>query len=84
MAHNRQHNEGRPSTDVFGNSVVLTGQALIDSNEEAASRHLNLPLSDTTNTESSGGYGKKRIGQQSRGQMDLTKGKKSSILTSPY
>ena len=42
-------------------------------------------LAGTSESESSGGgYGKKREGQQSRGEMDLTKGKKSSILTSPY
>lgn len=29
-----------------------------------------------------GGYGKKRVGEQSRGQMNLTSGRTSSILTS--
>ena len=29
-----------------------------------------------------GGYGKKRVGQESRGQMDYTKGQTRSILTS--
>ena len=31
---------------------------------------------------SSGGYGKKRVGEQSRGQMNLTGSRGSSILTS--
>jgi hypothetical protein len=72
MAHNRQHNEGRSSTDVFGNSVVLSGEALVESNVQA-----EMGLYGSV-----GGYGKKRIGEQSRGQMNLTKGKSSSILTS--
>jgi|TARA_R110000824_G_scaffold108731_1_gene256048 hypothetical protein len=75
MAHNRQHNEGRSSTDVFGNSVVLSGEALAESNAQA---EIGLYGKDG----SVGGYGKKRIGEQSRGQMNLTKGKSSSILTS--
>ena len=72
MAHNRQHNEGRSSTDVFGNSVVLSGEALAESNIQA-----EMGLYGSV-----GGYGKKRIGEQSRGQMNLTKGKTRSILTS--
>jgi len=72
MAHNRQHNEGRSSTDVFGNSVVLSGEALVESNVQA-----EMGLYGSV-----GGYGKKRIGEQSRGQMNLTKGKTRSILTS--
>jgi len=72
MAHNRQHNEGRSSTDVFGNSVVLSGEALEESNVQA-----EMGLYGSV-----GGYGKKRIGEQSRGQMNLTKGKTRSILTS--
>ena len=43
----------------------------------------NVLLAGTSESKASGGgYGKKREGQQSRGEMDLTKGKKSSILTS--
>ena len=63
---------GRPRYDEEGNPFVLTGQALIDSNAEAGS------------STKGGGYGKKRIGKQSRGQMNLTSGRTSSILTSPY
>ena len=55
MAHNRQHNEGRSSTDVFGNSVVLSGEALAESNAQA-----EIGLYGSV-----GGYGKKRIGEQS-------------------
>ncbi len=73
---------GRPSTDVFGNSVVLTGQALIDSNDEVDKRFGLGAYAGADTGSRVGGYGKKRVGEQSRGQMNLTGSRGSSILTS--
>ena len=42
----RGSNEGRPSTDVFGNTVVLSGQALTDSND-ALTDSYNDTLTDS-------------------------------------
>lgn len=68
---------GRPSTDVFGNSFVGTHEQVLASNDEVNRR---FSLGKYAASEG-GGYGKQRAGKQSRGEMDLTKGKKSSILT---
>jgi len=81
MAHNRQHNEGRPSTDVFGNTVVLSGQALEDSNDEIYKKYGLSPKGEDGGTGGAGGYGKKRVGEESRKQMNKTGKRRSSILT---
>ena len=80
---------GRPRYDEEGNPFTLTGQDLLDSNLELEQRYGLPPQSgaglvqEESNERRSGGYGKKRVGEQSRKQMNLTSGSnRSSILTS--
>lgn len=73
---------GRPRYDDEGNDFLGTHEQVLASNEEVNKRYgLGAYANADLNT-AAGGYGKKRIGEQSRGQMNLTKGRTSSILTS--
>ena len=96
MAHNRQHNTGRvmelgywlarnPGKTEDDYNAMLSGMG--GSAGDAGGGAERSALLNAANAESAtvgGGYGKHRIGEESRGQMDLTKNKKASILTSPY
>ena len=59
----------------FHNSKQLT----VETPEE---RNIRLGLSDSNLTSEGGGYGKKRKGEESRGEMNLTGSQGRSILTS--
>jgi len=98
MAHNRQHNTGRvmelgywlernpgKTEDDYNTMLSGMGGSAGDAGPAAAERVTRLAAqAESESGTVGGGYGKKRVGEESRGQMDLTKGKKSSILTSPY
>ena len=61
-----------------------TADPNFDSRSDAGGGVVGDPSMVDSSGAMGGGYSQKRIGPQSRGQMDLTKGKGRSILTSVY
>ena len=68
-----------PGTGVGGSPLPEMGDETISSDDP---RNLTFGSGQSSSGTTGGGYGKKRKGQESRGQMNLTGSRGSSILTS--
>ena len=88
MAHNRQHNTGRFMSEDMWNEKIPDRPYMTDeegnylSPAQRAEADAEFARQGKLNSSTgSGGYGKKRVGEESRKQMNLTGNRRSSILT---